>query len=92
MKINMLTPILAVTATADGRYALSGGQEPNLRVWCLDTGRCLREAEGHSNWIHSLTIGPDARFVASGSRDKSVALWELDWSLDPKTRVVSSRR
>jgi WD40 repeat protein len=32
---------------------------------------------GHSKWVSSVAFGPDGRLLASGSRDRTVCLWEV---------------
>ncbi len=39
----------SVSVTPDGRRVVSGSDEGTLRVWDLESGRCLRTLEGHSS-------------------------------------------
>jgi len=50
-----------------------------LRVWSGETGRGLRDFQGHTREITANTFSSDARFIVSSSSEGSVMVWELDW-------------
>ena len=52
-------------------------QEHALRLWDLDTGKCLRVFASQTSWILTLAITPDGRFALSGHPDKTLRLWDL---------------
>ena len=54
-----------VVFTPDGRWGLSGSYE-TLRLWELQTGKCIRTFEGHTGWVESVAISPDGRWVVVG--------------------------
>src|SRR5262249_12994601 len=37
----------------------------------------LKELTGHKDWINSLVISADGKFVATASRDRTVKVWDL---------------
>ena len=40
--------VLSVAWSADQRRALSGSDDKTVRLWDVETGRCLRVLEGHT--------------------------------------------
>ena len=49
-----------------------------MHLWDLETGAELRRFNGHESVVSSLALLPSGRFAVSGSRDKTVRLWDLD--------------
>jgi hypothetical protein len=45
----------------------------------------LRTFAGHADAVTSVAFSGDARFILSGSADRSLRLWILDWELASKT-------
>jgi eukaryotic-like serine/threonine-protein kinase len=81
-----------MTFEPGGRLLASGGPDGIVRLWDTETGRLVRELEGHDGAITALAGHPstartelgtaDGRFV-SGSDDGSLRVWssQLDQSL-----------
>ena len=70
--------VLSVSATLDGRRAVSGSRDETVRVWDLESGACLRTLEGHGDSVSSVSVTPDGRRAVSGSWDKTVRVWDLE--------------
>ncbi len=83
-EVNPLYPVTAMSAvhslcfSQDGRYALSGGGNKLLKLWDVETGRCLRTFEGHTNLVNAVVMSPDGRYVLSGSSDCTLRLWDVE--------------
>jgi serine/threonine protein kinase len=69
--------VYVVCLSADGRLALSGNSDQTLKLWEVDSGRCLRTFEGHTN-VSSVCLSTDGRRALSGGRDKTLKLWEVN--------------
>ncbi|MFN7502735.1 MAG: helix-hairpin-helix domain-containing protein, partial [Dolichospermum sp.] len=41
-------------------------------------GNLLQTLSGHSDWVWSLAYSPDGQTLASGSRDKTIKLWDVN--------------
>ena len=59
-------------------YTGSNAQEVGaIRLYHFPTGRLAGLLKGHGSVVDSLAFSPDSRFLASGSSDKTVRVWEV---------------
>jgi WD40 repeat protein len=61
--------------SSDGAYALSSSWDKTLRLWELSTGVTTRRFVGHTNDVLSVSFSADNRQIVSGSRDRTIKLW-----------------
>ena len=70
--------VYSVAVSPDGRHIVSGSDDKTLRVWELETGRCLHTLQGHTESVNSVAVSPGGRHIVSGSDDKTLRVWELE--------------
>jgi WD40 repeat protein len=78
ISLSHMGAIHRVTFSPDGNLVLSGAGDQTVRLWDVDTGRCLRVLEGHSYRVWSVAWSPDGCRAASGAADHTVRLWDVE--------------
>lgn len=54
---------------------IKGSWDATLRLWEINTGKCTRRFVGHTKDVLSVAFSSDNRQIVSGSRDRTVKLW-----------------
>jgi WD40 repeat protein len=69
----------ALCTSPTGPFVASGGQQDEYRIRIRDlaSGEILARLAGHEDHLRSLAFSPDGTMIVSGSRDKTVRIWEL---------------
>jgi WD40 repeat protein len=61
----------------DGRWVASGGGDSTVKVWDSHAGKLVRGFRGHKGIVSSVAFSPDGSRLVSGSRDKTVKVWDM---------------
>jgi len=70
--------ILAVAASSDGRYAVSGGRDNVIRVYDARQANAeVKALSGHRDAVTSLAFRRDSYSLFSGSLDRCLKHWDL---------------
>ena len=68
--------------SADGEILFAAAGEPGLygqlSLFSTKSWKSLRVLEGHSDSLYAADISPDGKFVATGSYDQAIILWDLN--------------
>ncbi len=54
----------------------SASFDATVRLWDVEKGICLKTLSKHQEPVYSVGFSPDGRYLASGSFDRSVYIWE----------------
>jgi len=57
---------------------VSGGWDRTLKVWNLTNCKLKNNLIGHTGYINAVTVSPDGSLCASGGRDGTARLWDLN--------------
>lgn len=74
--------ITCISFSNDSHHLASGSRDGVVKLWEVDTGRCVKRFEGHTDCIQSISFSPDGQFIASGSagyNEKSdLKIWTIN--------------
>ena len=83
--------VYSVAFSPDGRHLVSGSLDKTIKMWELNNGnfynrnasgqpksigKCVKTFAGHKDFVLSVALTPDSRWVMSGSKDRGVQFWD----------------
>ncbi|WP_055076893.1 serine/threonine-protein kinase [Pseudanabaena sp. 'Roaring Creek'] len=68
--------VRAVVFVSDSQI-ITAGQDKNIKIIDIASGKILKTLSGHTNLINSLAIAPASDLLASGSYDNEINLWQI---------------
>jgi WD40 repeat protein/serine/threonine protein kinase len=69
-------PVVAVSVSADGRWALSGGQDGTARLWNTGAAGGARVLQEQDSPVTAVSLGAEGRSALTGGGDKLLRLWD----------------
>jgi WD40 repeat protein/serine/threonine protein kinase len=85
------SPILAATASHDGRLAATADRSGQVRLWSTQTKQTVALLLGHRSGVNGIAFAPCGRLLATTSDDGAVYLWELPTALATLLREAERR-
>jgi WD40 repeat protein len=85
---------VAVAASRDGRYVVTGGKDRTARLWAVESLREQTRLEGKASEISALAFSPDGRTLYTATPHQSVSAWSLESGratsiLQPRTETAA---
>ncbi|GHP06732.1 WD repeat-containing protein 5 [Pycnococcus provasolii] len=64
-------------ASASSSCVASASDDTTIRVWCVETSKCIQILRGHTHFVFTVAYNlPRGHVLASGSFDETVRLWD----------------
>jgi WD40 repeat protein len=68
---------LPIVVSPDGKLVLFCGDGPDVRVWDVQSGRCVRVLEGHSSFVQDVVVSGDGAAAVTSSYDGTARVWDM---------------
>lgn len=70
--------VFGIATTPDGKRVVSASIDNTLKIWQLETGRCVDTLRAHSRQANDVAITPDGKIALSTSSDRTLRIWDLE--------------
>jgi len=70
--------IRSAILSPDGKFIVSNGWGPTVKLWDAEQGTELKTLSGHEDTVLAVALSPDGKQIASASKDTTVRLWDVE--------------
>ncbi|KAJ6527464.1 WD40-repeat-containing domain protein, partial [Mycena capillaripes] len=68
----------SIALCPSGKYIAIGEQDRKIRLRDSESKKLKATCIGHTDWVTSVVFSPNSTIIASGSRDGTVRLWNIE--------------
>ena len=68
----------SVSFSPNKLYIASGSNDYYVRVWNIESGKCIAKLDKGIGGACSVSYSPDGKYIASGLENSSVKVWDVD--------------
>lgn len=77
-KIKNNSNVDIVAISPNGEFIASGDGLGHIKLWSVQSGKCIHEFSAHSFWVSSLAFTGDGKYLISCSRDMRIRIWDIN--------------
>ena len=85
-------PINSLTLIPGEEKVISVSQDNNLKIWDIESGKCLQTLEGHKKPVNAVAVTPDGKRAISGGGDGTLIIWDIESGLLLRTMIGKSSK
>jgi WD40 repeat protein/tetratricopeptide (TPR) repeat protein len=69
--------VTQLLVTPDGSSLISASKDNTIRIWDLQTYKCIHTLKGHQDWVRAIAVTNKGDKVISGSDDWTIKVWDM---------------
>ena len=74
--------VTSIAYSSDGSFLVSGSWDYYVVIWNASTGEMIKKLKGHNNFVESVVVSPNNKYIASGSSLSrnigQICIWNIE--------------